>query len=118
VQAYKDIPETARNAWEGSDYLKAFELLLPLAEQGNASAQYIIGTIYDLGLGRTEDAPEAVRWYASAANQGHPIACNNLETIYSGGRPGVSQDQNLAARYRRMAEQAGFDFERFMRGSV
>ena len=39
---------------------------LQLAQQGDASAQFTLGVMYDLGLGVPRDYPEAVKWYRMA----------------------------------------------------
>ena len=43
--------------------------LRALAEQGDATAQILLGLMYDNGRGVPEDATEAVRWYRLAADQ-------------------------------------------------
>ena len=43
-----------------------FEEQLQLAQQGDASAQFTLGVMYDLGLGVPRDYPEAVKWYRMA----------------------------------------------------
>ena len=48
------------------------------AEQGDASAQYSLGVMYDFGRGVLEDDAEAVRWYRLAAEQGDADAQNRL----------------------------------------
>jgi len=74
------------------DYHKAMDLLLPLADQGSAVAQYTVGVIMDGGFGnaerRSEDAP---KWFRLAADQGHPEAQTMLAKHYVEGR-GVPQD--------------------------
>ena len=42
-----------------------------LANQGDAKAQYSLGSIYDEGDGVPEDNTKAIMWYTKAANQGH-----------------------------------------------
>lgn len=50
----------------------ALELLLPLAEAGDAQAQYYCGWIYDFELEEnTETESEAYKWYVLAAQQDH-----------------------------------------------
>ena len=39
------------DAYDRKDYKTAYKLLLPFAEQGNASAQYNLGGMYDQGQG-------------------------------------------------------------------
>ncbi len=48
------------NAAHRGDFKTAYSLLLPLAEQGHASAQYNLGVMYEKGLGVPKDYKEAV----------------------------------------------------------
>ena len=47
------------------------EQLKTRAEQGDATAQYILGTKYRDGEGVSQDYGEAEKWYRRAAEQGH-----------------------------------------------
>ncbi len=42
------------------------EELLSLAEQGNPTAQYRLGVMYDSGYGVAQDYAEAMKWYRRA----------------------------------------------------
>ncbi len=42
------------------------EELLSQAEQGNATAQYRLGVMYDSGFGVAQDYAEAMKWYRRA----------------------------------------------------
>jgi TPR repeat protein len=48
-----------------------FEETKRLAEQGDATAQYNLGSIIDI---RRDNHAEAIRWYRLAAEQGHARA--------------------------------------------
>jgi TPR repeat protein len=100
--------EAGLAAFEAEDYVKAFELLKPLAEQGNAEAQCIIGSIYDLGLGIESNALEAVKWYKKSASQGYGVASNNLGTIFYSGHEGIDMNRAEASEWYQKARQQGF----------
>jgi len=68
-----------------------FEETKRLAEQGDASAQYNLGSMYRTGDGVPENDAEAVRWYRLAAEQGDAVAQNNLAAMYAYG-DGVPQN--------------------------
>jgi TPR repeat protein len=53
-----------------NDFATALEEFQPLAEQGSASAQYYLGTLYLNGTGVTRNAEEAVKWISRSAGQG------------------------------------------------
>ena len=61
------------DAFGKGDYKIAFKEFLPLAEEGNSSAQYIIGRLYRLGQGVLKDYKEAAKWYKKAAEQDHSL---------------------------------------------
>ncbi len=90
-------------ACQRGDYATALREWRPLAEQGNAKAQYNLGLMYRKGLGVPQDYAEAVGWWCKAAEQGHANAQYNLGLMYKNGL-GVPQDEaqgymwfNLAA---------------------
>jgi Sel1 repeat len=83
--------EDGNAAYQRGDIATALRLLQPLAEQGNAYAQFSLGVMYANGQGVTQDYKEAVEWYRRSAEQGFAIAQSNLGVMYANGR-GVSQD--------------------------
>ena len=70
--------EEANSAYERGDYTIAERLLRPLAEQGHAGAQTMLGSMYGEGQGVPQDDQEALKWYRKAAEQGHAGAQVNL----------------------------------------
>lgn len=81
------------------------ELLRQAAEQGDAVAQFQLGTAYYTGQSVQQDFQEAIKWYRKVAEQGFAIAQHNLGLAYSRGE-GVPQDDKQAAYwYRKAAEQ-------------
>ena len=70
--------EDAVTAYGRGDYATALQLLRPLANQGDASAQYNLGVLYQQGQGVPQDYAEAVKWYRKAADQGDASAQYNL----------------------------------------
>lgn len=61
-------------AFENGNYGIAREALTPVAEEGYDEAQYILGQIYEQGLGVPKDPVLAQKWYRLAADQGHKQA--------------------------------------------
>jgi TPR repeat protein len=75
------------------------------AEAGNATAQFNLGVMYDLGHGVAKDYAEAAKWYRKAAEQGYAEAQYNLGWMYANGE-GVAKDYAAAAKwYRKAAER-------------
>lgn len=92
-------------AARSGDYAAALQEFRPLAEQGDATAQYNLGGMYASGDGVPQNDAEAVTWYRKAAEQGDATAQNNLGVMYDNGQ-GVPQDYAKTAQwYRRAAEQ-------------
>jgi TPR repeat protein len=82
-----------------------FDNCMAHAQQGNGYAQAIIGAMYRLGQGVTQDYKQAVKWNRKAAEQGVAISQYNLAKGYRNGE-GVTQDDEQAVKwYRKAAEQ-------------
>ena len=62
--------EDADAALKRRDYAAALRFIRPLAEQGDASAQYNLGVLYDNGLGVPQDKVRAYMWFTLPAAQG------------------------------------------------
>ena len=88
------------------DYKAAFEEWLPLAELGDAEAQFNLGVLYDEGAGVERSLATAAEWYRKAAEQGFMDAQTNLGIMYHHGL-GVERDRTEAARWFRMAAEQG-----------
>jgi TPR repeat protein len=61
-------------AAKSGDFATALREWTPLAEQGNAVAQYNLGQMYRKGQGVSQDYKTAVKWYRLAAKQGDDSA--------------------------------------------
>jgi uncharacterized protein len=72
--------EDADAAIRRRDYATAVRLVRPLAEQGDANAQYNLGVFYDNGLGVPQDKVSEYMRFNLAAMQGRESA--------EGGREG------------------------------
>ena len=55
----------------------AFRASLPLAEEGNAQAQFMLGQIYQRGASQKQDLKKALHWYRQSAGQG------NIDATYA-----------------------------------
>jgi len=67
------------------------EELQTQAAQGNARAQYSLGSLYFYGQGVSQDYATARQWWEKAAAQGHAKAQVSLGMLYVEGQ-GVPQD--------------------------
>ncbi len=83
------------DAYNKSDYKTALKEWQPLADQGNALAQALLGLMYAKGEGVLKDDKQAVKWYQKAADQGNAFAQFNLGWMYASGE-GVLKDLSKA----------------------
>ena len=75
-------------AYQRGDYAAAASAWRPLAETGDAAAQYNLGVLYDEGLGVERDDETALLWWTRAAQQDHRLAQHNLAlTLLERGGP-------------------------------
>ena len=81
ASAWGDVKEGVA-AYERKDYKTALNQFQPLAEQGNAEAQYHLGMMYATGKGVVQDYVEAAKWYRKAEEQNLRQAAVDLYLIY------------------------------------
>ena len=67
---FADDLQDGSDAYKKQDYKTAYKLFLPLAEQGDAKAQYGLGVMYKNGQGVPQDYKEAFKLWLSLAKQG------------------------------------------------
>lgn len=98
--------KAAIDALKRNDYETAFRELKPLAENGNAAAQYQLGLLYEGGKGVRKDAKEAAKWIREAAQQGITDAQIVLSNKYQNGE-GVQKDLTEAYIWASLAANSG-----------
>jgi TPR repeat protein len=84
-------------AYKERDYETALREIRPLAEQGDAEAQHLMGTMFRLGTGVEKNFLLGLEWLAKAGEQGHLGAQARLGNIYFWGDPLNNLPQDLAA---------------------
>ena len=99
-------------ASEKGDFATALKLWQPLAERGNAAAQFHLAMLYQLGFGVPQDKLEALRWYTKSATQGLADAQYNLATMYQDG-DGIQQDNSAAIKWYIAAAKQGYSRAQF-----
>ena len=87
--------EKGSAAYNAGDYATALQEWTPLAEAGDADAQFRLGFSHHHGKGVPKDYADAVKWYRLAAVQGSAVAQAGLAAMYSNGF-GVPQDMVMA----------------------
>ncbi len=99
-------------AYKAGDFKKAYDTWLPLAEAGNAEAQFRVGRLYSFGESADKDGDKAVHWYKNAASLGHTIAMHNLAYILKVGEK-VGRDVDEAIIYYTLAAESGYVISQF-----
>ena len=90
------------DAWQKADYSAAVAIWRPLAEKGNADAQFNLGQAYRLGRGVPTNLATAKSWLEKAANQRHVDAETTLGLLlFQNG------DQVPALKWLKMAADQG-----------
>ena len=82
ILSYADQLEDAKTTIQNEDFEKAFELLGPLAEENNAEAQFLLGSLYINGQGVEKDDTKGLSWIMKAARQGYDQARLRAFSIY------------------------------------
>jgi TPR repeat protein len=108
VPAFSADFKEARDAIERKEYTLALRQLTPLAEQGDARAQYYLGWLYQYAKGVEKDSRTATKWYRAAADQGYAEAQYEMGQAYIWGEErGVREDPAKAAAWFLKAAKQG-----------
>jgi TPR repeat protein len=99
--------QKGRGAYKSGDYATALKEWEPLAEQGNADAQAMLGAMYIVGQGVTQDYKVGFQWSKLAAEQGSAGAQGVLGALYVNGQ-GVTVDHKAAYEWFKKAAEQGF----------
>ena len=73
--------EDGMAAYNRGDYMPAIRLFRPLAEQGNAKAQNVLGVMYRKGEGVARNSVRAFLWFNRAAARGDARAKAELRDV-------------------------------------
>ena len=103
AQSLEERMRTAAGAYEHKDYATAIAIWRPLAEQGNAEAQTLLGAMYWSGDGLPRNHAEAAKWYLRAAQQGYARAQNDIGFMYGFGEGIPPRDDVQAYKWISLA---------------
>lgn len=104
---YAADSQTGLDSYQTGDNATDLSQLRPLAEQGDARAQFILGGMYRKGEGVTQNDKEAVKWTRLSAEQGLAAAQYFLGWMYLNGK-GVIQDDKEAIKWYRLSAEQGY----------
>jgi TPR repeat protein len=105
LAASQDL-ENGRQAFREGDYGTVFRVLEPLAQEGIAEAQFLIGEMFLNGYSIPKVPAEAASLFRRAAKQGHAKAQFALSRLLSAGL-GVERNAKLAAQWNLKAAMQG-----------
>ncbi len=91
------------------DFAEAYCIMRPLAESGDADAQYNIGWMYLNGYGLRVNDSIALEWWNKASQQGHADSSFSIGMLYSLGEGDVPKDADKAIDYYLLAVEDGHE---------
>ena len=103
--AYAQSLRQGVSAFNRQDYQVASRIFIPLAEQGEPSAQTYLGFMFETGRGVPQNYTEAAMWYRRAAEQGDSHAQYSLGLLYDKGQ-GVPRDIVEASKWLNLSTAA------------
>ncbi len=92
-------------AFEAKNFAQSLAMLGPLAEVGEADAQYRLAIMYQNGLGVVRNELLAMKWMVVAANQNFPLAQHGLGFMYMDGDCVAKNGEKAVLWFSRAAEQ-------------
>jgi len=95
--------EDAVEAMRTGNFAEAYCIMRPLAEEGDADAQYNIGWMYLNGYGLRVNDSLALDWWEKASAAGHADADFSIGMLYSLGEGDVPKDESKAIDYYLLA---------------
>ncbi len=99
--------DAAVDAMRTGDFAEAYCIMRPLADDGDADAQYNIGWMYLNGYGLRVNDSLALEWWLKASEQGHSDANLSIGMLYSLGDGEVPKDNDKAIDYYLLAAADG-----------
>lgn len=105
IPARADL-EAGIAAFDGRDYATALKELKPLAEAGDRRAQFILGLMYEGGLGVSVSDSRAWGWFRLAADRGEPDAQLRVAEMHAQGI-GVPLNMKAALDWYKKAAKSG-----------
>lgn len=116
------IADSAYEAFDAAhgrgDHETAAHILFPLADGGDAKAQFALCELYLAGQGVPRDAIKAALWCGKAADQGHALARLALGIMHLQGMGGFPADTAEALRLLKPVAEQGLAEAQVQIGSI
>jgi uncharacterized protein len=108
VPAWSDGYDDANRLYWAGKVEEAWAGMIPLAEGGDARAQFWVGSRYIDGRGTQRNDARAVDWITKAAEGGNAQAQFNLGVFYRDGMRGVTKDLVAAKKWLGLSAAQGY----------
>ncbi|MGB1799531.1 MAG: tetratricopeptide repeat protein [Gammaproteobacteria bacterium] len=106
VNSFADTLQEGYEAVRNGNPEQGHAILQPLAEQGNADAQYAVAVLYREGWGVEKSLETAAGYYQKSAEQDHRDAMFEMGWLYQVGEGGLVKDYAKSAMwYQKSAEK-------------
>lgn len=93
--------------YRAGEYASARDIWMPLAENGDAEAQYSIGVLYKRGESVAKDVLSAAKWFARAAAQGYVPAVTALRALAPELQEMLKAKHEAEGKDKMMKKEAG-----------
>ncbi len=103
---WADPMEDGTLAHQRGEDVQAMKHWLPLAQAGNAEAQFRVGALHEQGSGLLHCNADAFDWYLRSARNGYVSAQLAVARMYNDGL-GVARNRREAEKWARAAEPPG-----------
>ena len=98
--------EGLRQYYYTKDFEVAADWFHKAATKGHAPSQYMLGMMYDIGLGvEKQNERLGLEWALAAANQGHGVAQIFVGSTYFNGARGIPKNLELAFKWYKQAAE-------------
>lgn len=95
-----------RDASIDNNRIKALEKFKEAAKLNDPTSQFIVGEMYEKGLGTAKNGQRALEWYKESAQNGDVYAMQRIGLIYKNGET-VTQDFEKAVKWFKRSADAG-----------
>jgi TPR repeat protein len=112
TDGFTSDPDEIELLYQEGKHKEALDAWMIKAFEGEAEAQFKVGTMFREGQGITPDPKQSVYWYLQAARQDHIAAQYNLGHAFMSGS-GVEKDEPEAVRWWTSAAKAGDELAQF-----
>ncbi len=102
----RDLTEEGSKAYSDKNYVEAEKFFREAAEQGDITAQTMLGTMYLFGQGVQQDRQIAEKWLLKAAEANNTDAQSIIGMMYYNGM-GVPRDLTKAVKWLTLAIENG-----------